>query len=180
MNARARSIFITVSFVWEVSVLHTRRVQASRARTEQQVAVVVNGLSDAQLRAQGMCPPGIPTAEAGNFIKKFMVDEFLGDHGMGESRGTDVLEKEKDWYKEMDCFYPPGELEVRHPGLVALKARVMELGAKGEHPNPDERVVFVVRILRPELHATCLRMFLEYIGQTRNILRLGSLTSCSL
>jgi hypothetical protein len=51
-----------------------------------------------------------------------------------------------DWYKEMKCFYPPRELEKRHPGLVALKKQVMEQEARGEHPNPDTQVVYVVRI----------------------------------
>ena len=129
-----------------VSAAFKERVQSSRSRTEQQVAAVVDSLSDADLQAKGICPPGVPMSEARKFIKKFMVDEFLNQQGTDGGRGSDIFEKEMDWYKEMNCFYPPRELEKRHPGLVALKKQVMEQEARGEHPNPDKQAVYVVRI----------------------------------
>ena len=167
-----------------VSAAYKERVQASRSRTEQQVAAVVDGLSDADLQAQGICPPGVPMSEARKFIKQFMVDEFLNQQGDGGNRGPNVFEKEMDWYKEMNCFYPPKELEQRHPGLVALKKQVMEQEARGEHPNPDKEIVYVVRTFLQlasfyELgsRAACLRMFFEYIRPIRNTMTLGNPTS---
>lgn len=134
-----------------VSSAFKERVQSSRSRTEQQVAGVVGSMSDANLKALGLCPEGLSMPEARKLVQKFMVDEFLNEHGLGEGgSGTpDIFEKEKDWYKEMNCFYPPRELEKRHPGLVALKKQVMAQEAKGEHPNPDKKVVYVVRIFSP-------------------------------
>ena len=149
-----------------VSAAFKERVQSSRSRTEQQVATVVDAMSDADLQAYGICPPGLSMSEARKFVKKFMVDEFLEQQGLGGSRGPHIFDKEMDWYKEMNCFYPPRELEKRHPGLVALKKQVMEQEAKGEHPNPDKRVVYVVRMFLPFLSSyepgscdTCLQMF---------------------
>ncbi|KAF9650795.1 hypothetical protein BDM02DRAFT_3127458 [Thelephora ganbajun] len=125
-----------------VSTAYKEMVQSTRSRAEQQVAAVVDGFSDADLQAQDICPPGLSMSEARKFIKKFMVDEFLNDQGAGGSRGSDIFEKEMDWYKEMNCFYPPRELEKRHFGLAALKKQVMEQEAKGQHPNPDKQVVY--------------------------------------
>ena len=128
-----------------VSSAFKERAQAARSRTDQQVAAVVDSMSDADLQAHGICPPGVPMSEARKIIKKFMADEFLNEQGMGGgSKGPSIFDKEKDWYKEMNCFYPPRELENRHPGLVALKKQVMEQEARGEHPNPDKQVVYVV------------------------------------
>lgn len=112
------------------------------------------------------------------------VDEFLNQQGVGGNGGPNIFEKEMDWYKEMNCFYPPKELERRNPGLVALKKQVMEQEARGEHSNPDKEVVYVVRVFLQfasfyELGscAACLRMFFEYIRPIRNIMRLGRPTS---
>ena len=164
-----------------VSAEYKERIRSSRTKTERQVAAIVDAMPDANLQAYGICPPGLSMPEARKFIKKFMVDQFLEDQGMGASRGPHIFEKEMDWYKEMNCFCPPKELEKRHPGLVALKKQVMEQEAKGEHPNPDKRVVYVVRIIRSFARATCLRMFFpEYNRPIRNIMRLGSPTSRSL
>lgn len=171
-----------------VSSAFKERVQASRSRTEQQVATIVDGFSDADLQAQGICPPGLSISEARKFIKKFMVDEFLNEQGLGGggSRGPHIFEKEMDWYKEMNCFYPPRELEKRHPGLVALKKQVMEQEARGEHPNPDKQVVYVVRIslffaslYEPGSYVTRLRIFSEYLRPIRNTTRPGSQMSLS-
>jgi len=129
-----------------VSAAYKERVQSSRSRTEQQVAAVVDSMSDADLQAQGICPPGVPISEARKLIKEFMVDEFLNQNGVHGGRTPHIFEKEMDWYKEMNCFYPPRELEKRHPGLAALKKQVLEQEARGEHPNPDKQVVYAVRM----------------------------------
>lgn len=127
--------------------------KASLSKTEGQVAAVVDSFSDAELQAKGICPPDLSMPEAREFVKKFMLEEFLKDQGIrgggGDGGGPNIFEKEVDWYKEMNCFYPPRELEKRHPGLVALKKQVMEQEARGEHPNPDKQVVYVVRIPFP-------------------------------
>lgn len=168
-----------------ISAAFKERVQSARSRTEQQVAAVVDSMSDAVLQAQGICPPGLSMSEARQFIKNFMVDEFLDEQGLGGSRnrGTDIFEKEKDWYKEMNCFYPPRELEHRHPGLAALKKQVMEQEAKGEHPNPDKQVVYVVRIslpFAPFYQPWVIRGLLMSIRPIRNTMRPGSPMSLSL
>ena len=130
--------------------------QNAQSRIEQQVQDGVDAMSDAALQAQGICPPGVPMSEVREMIKKFMVEDFMNEQGIGSRRWT-VFEKEIDWYKEMNCFYPPRELEERHPGLVALKKQMMEQEARGEHPNPDKQVVYAVRILLPlSLHSMSL------------------------
>ena len=163
--------------------------QDAHSRVEQQVGAIMDTMSDADLQAKGICPPGLPMSEAREFIKKFMVEEFLGDQGMGGRKGTDVLEKEIDWYKEMNCFYPPKELEKRHPGLVALKKQVMKQEARGEHPNPDKQVVYVVRIFLPPTASfyepgdrapdVLKKNFRIYYRQIKNTTRLGRPTSRS-
>ena len=92
----------------------------NKERTEQQVAAVVDSLSDADFQAQCIRPSGVPISEAQGFIKKSMVGGFLDQHGVGGDRGLRAFKKEMGWYKEMNCFYPPKELEKRHLGLVAF------------------------------------------------------------
>lgn len=77
----------------------------------------------------------------------------------------------------MNCFYPPKELEKRHPGLATLKKQVLEQEARGEHPNPDKQVVYVVRMF---LCFASFTNFSERIRLTRNTMRPGSPTSRSL
>lgn len=64
-----------------VSAAYKKRVQSSRNRAEQQFAAIVDGMSNADLQAQGICPPGIPMSEARKF-GKFTVDELLNQHGV--------------------------------------------------------------------------------------------------
>jgi len=134
----------SVSAMSGLSQSFKEMTQNHRSRVEQQVQGVMDTMSDEALQAQGICPPGVPMSEARKMIKEFMVEDFLSEHGLA---GGDVLEEEIDWYKEMNCFYPPKELEERHPGFVALKKQVMKQEARGEHPNPDKQLVYVVRIL---------------------------------
>lgn len=144
-------------------------VQATRSRIEQQVQDFLDTMSDADLQTKPICPPGVPMPEAREMIKMSMTEDFMNEQGL---EGRDVLEKEIDWYKEMNCFYPPKELEARHPGLVALKKQVMKQEARGERPNPDKQLVYVVRnLLSHSLHSmslgsrapSCLRPFSGYI-----------------
>ena len=146
-------------------------VQTAESRFEQQVQDAMDATSDAALQAQGICPPGVPMSEARKMIKKLMVEDYMNEHGMG-GRGTDDLEKEIDWYKEMNCYYPPKELEKRHPGFVALKKQMMKQEVRGEHPKPDKQIVYMVRItfsLSPHSMSlgprapSCLRTFSENI-----------------
>jgi len=104
-----------------VNDVYNERVQSSRSRTEQQVAAVVDGMSDADPQAQGICPPGVPMFDARKITERFMVDEFFNRHGVGWDREPQIFEKEMDWYNEIDCFYPSRELKRWHPGLAALK-----------------------------------------------------------
>jgi hypothetical protein len=69
------------------------RVQSSRSRTERQVADVVDGMSDAHLQSMGICPAGLSMSEARKFIKDFMVDEWLDQHGLGRTEGRTSLRK---------------------------------------------------------------------------------------
>ena len=81
----------------------------------------------------------------------------------------------------MNCFYPPRELEKRHPGLAALKKQALEEEAEGEHMNSDKQAVYVVRMFLCfasfyELGscAICLRMFSKHLRPMKSIMIIGS------
>ena len=168
--------------------------QANRSSIEQQVGDFIDAMSDADLQDKPICPPGIPMSEARALIKMSMVQDFLEEHIAGGREEIDVFEKEVNWYKKMNCFYPPRELEKRHPGLVALKKQVTEQQARGQRPNPDKQVLYVVRIASPFPPFTSfhepgglvgpdlLKKYYSriYYRPIRNIMRLGKPTSRSL
>jgi len=117
-----------------------------QSRIEQQVQEAMDAMSDEALQAQGICPPGVPMSETRKMIKELMVEDYMNEHGMGGNR-LDVLEKEIEWYKEMNCFYPPGELDNKHPEFVALRRQAVKQETGVGYPNRDKRFVYVVRIL---------------------------------
>ena len=181
-------LFDNVMSLPGISPEFKQRAQENKSRVEQQVIAFVDSLSDEDLQAKGYCRPGVPMPKVRILVKEFLIDDILTEQGAGGGRGTDALEEEMEWYKKMNCFYPPKELENRHPAFVALKKQIMEQEARGEHPNPDKQLVYAVRIFLPfgsfyepgSRHPICLRIFSEYIRPRRNTTGLGSPSSRSL